>query len=117
MLGLFQADPSVVTVDGAKDFADLQLPTRQLQIDVKGQIAVIGSKATVQVGEIKRNNNQYAKAKAQLVIRAKFLQWAVAAALRKTDQFVLMGHVFVPKGSDTPNSEMQDEVSIFLHTV
>jgi hypothetical protein len=118
LLGMFQADPSSYLVTGATDIADLQLPELGLRIDVQGSILVGGSIATIQVGAITRGDMLYAQEKAQLAQQARFLQWAMAAALDSVRDFALMGHLFLPKGDDMlASNEEENGISIVLHAL
>ncbi|DBB04093.1 TPA: hypothetical protein ACH3X1_013145 [Trebouxia sp. C0004] len=120
MLALYAADPTKYRMEHATSFKDLthSLPFLQLQMDVHGKITMINNKVTIEAGEIKQNLKQYREAKHQLVKRAKLLQWAMDAVVDRTLEFVLIGHLFVPRGKpddNIPDNEIADAVSIFVH--
>ncbi len=120
MLALYAAEPSKYRTEHATSFKDLthSLPFLQLQMDVRGKITMINNKVTIEVGEIKRNLKQYREAKHQLLQRAKLLQWAMDAVVDRALEFVLIGHLFVPRGKpddNIPDNEIADAVSIFVH--
>ncbi len=79
---------------------------------------MINNKVTIEVGEIKRNLKKYKEAKQQLLQRAKLLQWAINAVVDQPMEFVLIGHLFVPRSKpddNIPDNEVADAVSIFVH--
>ena len=120
MLALYAAQPSQYDVSSLTSFKQLaqNLPFLQSQFDVRGRTVMIKNQVTIEVGEIKRNINQYKAAKHQLVQRIKLLQWAVIIAVDTPLEFVLIGHFFVPRGKpdDTiPDNDVADDVSIFTH--
>lgn len=114
MLALYQSDALAYPVQTSASFKDLKtsLPFLQLQMDVRGKLTIIGQQVTIEVGEIKRNLRQYRIAKQQLQQRAKLLRWAVGAALDGPHSFVLIGHLFVPRGQaekGVPDNEIADD--------
>lgn len=120
MLALFAAEPSKYDFGEAETVQELAqiMPFLQLQFDVRGKITMIKNQVTIEVGEIKRNVKQYKEAKAQLVQRVKLLQWAIDAVVDDTLDFVLIGHLFVPRSipaDAVPKDEITDSVSIFVH--
>lgn len=120
MLAMYQSDPAAYPVQAAASFKDLKdsLPFLQLQFDIRGKLTIIDKHVTIEIGEIKRNVKQYGYAKLQLRRRARLLQWAVEAALGSGYSFVLIGHLFVPRGQSgrgVPSNEISDAVSIFTH--
>ena len=120
MLALYASQPSQYDVQNSTSFKQLsqRLPFLQLQLDVRGKIVMIKNQVTIEVGEIKRNIKQYKEAKHQLVQRAKLLQWAMTTAVDMPLEFVLIGHLFVPRGKPderVPDNEVADDVSIFTH--
>lgn len=120
MLALYAAQPSMYGPQSSTSFKDLTqgLPFLQLQVDVQGKVTMINDSVTVEVGEIKRNFKQYREAKHQLVQRAKLLQWAITAVVDHPLEFVLIGHLFIPRAKpdeNIPDNEMAEDVSIFTH--
>ena len=122
MLALYAAEPTKYSMQRSTLFKDFtrssNLPFLQLQMDVRGKITMINNKVTIEVGEIKRNLKQYREAKHQLLQRAKLLQWAMDAVVDRSLEFVLIGHLSVPRGKpddNIPDNEIEDAVSIFFH--
>ena len=119
MLALYASNPSHHPVALSVTYKELaqSLPYLQLQIDVRGKITIIEKQVTMEVGEIKRNAKQYSKAKQQLVERARLLQWAIKTVVHKDLNFVLIGHLFLPRAklADVPKNEVEDGISIFVH--
>lgn len=121
MMALYAAEPEkYASLPTSTSFKSLtqKLPYLQLQLDVRGKVIMIDRKVTIEVGEIKRNLNQYKEAKHQLVQRAKLLQWAMNAVVEQSLDFVLIGHLFTPRGKPDDNlldNEITDDVSIFTH--
>ena len=120
-MALYAAEPEkYAALPNSTSFKSLRqkLPYLQLQLDVRGKVIMIDRKVTIEVGEIVRNLNQYKEAKHQLVQRAKLLQWAMKAVVEQSLDFVLIGHLFTPRGKpddNLPDNEITDDVSIFTH--
>lgn len=120
LLALYAAEPSKYDLRNSFSFSDLtqKMPCLQLQLDVRGKVTMINNKVTIEVGEIKRNLKQYKEAKLQLVQRAKVLQWAMSTVVDQHLEFVLIGHLFVPRGKpddNIPDNEIAGSVSTFTH--
>lgn len=120
MLALYAAEPAKYRLEHSTSYMDLthSLPFLQLQMDVRGKITMVNNKVTIEVGKIERNLKQYREAKQQLLQRAKLLQWAMDTVVDQSLDFVLIGHLFVPRGKpddSIPDNEIADAVSIFVH--
>ena len=121
-LALYEAEPTAYTLNRATSFKQLadSLPFLQLQMDVRGRYTIINNKVTIEVGEIKRNLKKYHEAKKQLMKRAKLIKWAISAAVDEPMEFVLIGHLFVPRSKpddNIPGNEINDYISIFVHQI
>ena len=112
MLALFSAGAMTVDVGACKDFGDVKLPLRQLEMDVRGKLGFFRDLGDVEVGEIKRNEKSFGLAKMQLVRRAELFKWAMQAASPTTVTFRLVGHLFIPRasGAQMPDDDMAEEV-------
>ena len=118
MLALYASDPDAYMKGELREFKDIDLPTQRLQLDVRGRTTIFQEQVTVEVGETKRNTKQFHKAKQQLRQRVLLMQWALSAASSKLKQFVLIGHVFVPRSEkDLPENALDDSVSIMVHSI
>ena len=120
MLALLESGAMGVSIGKGKLFKDLELPYRQLQMDVRGKLRYFQDQADVDVGEIKRNADTYTHAKEQLVQRAKLFRWAMRVARSGVTSVRCTGHLFVPlvnlrDEASLPEDSLEDSVSILVH--
>jgi hypothetical protein len=93
------------------------LPSFELELDLKGSVAVVGNVALINVAEIKSSYASSRKGKNQIKSRALVLRWALQE-LRSEMRVSLTGHIFV-NNSDGSVEEMNyldsSGMSIFVH--
>ena len=124
MLALFESGAMAVGIGKGGSpptgWDQLQLPFRQVQMDVRGKLRYFQEWADVDVGEIKRNADTYAHAKEQLVQRAKLFRWAMQTGRAGVVSVRCTGHLFVPvvnlrDEASLPEDSLEDGVSILVH--
>ena len=97
----------------------------QVENDMRGTISLVGHHATIECGEAKSSFSGLGKAKAQLVVRARFLKTTIEAIFPKMfKEFTLIAHVFVPLRSVEHVAQQSaheaigsggGDVSIYIH--
>ena len=122
MLALFQSGAMTVHIGKGLLFKEVELPFRQIQMDVRGELRYFQDQGDVDVGEIKRNADTYTHAKEQLVQRAKLFKWALQVAKPDVALVRCTGHLFVPlvslrDESHLPDDSLEEGVSILVHGV
>ena len=123
MLALFESGAMGVSIGKGRLFEEwdqLQLPFRQVQMDVRGKLRYFQELADVDVGEIKRSADTYAHAKEQLVQHAKLFRWAMQTGRSGVASVRCTGHLFVPvvnlrDEASLPEDSLEDGVSILVH--
>lgn len=79
---------------------------------------VYGTKAMINVGEIKRNDKDYGNAKHQLKERLRLLRWAIKVLYPETTVFVQVGHIYFLQDLATSAHKdciEEDEVAFYVH--
>ena len=94
------------------------LPSFELELDLKGSVAVVGDVALIKVAEIKSSYASSRKGKNQIKSRALVLRWALQELCPHISGVTLAGHIFV-NNSDGSVEEMNyldsSGMSIFVH--